>query len=403
MKLGRSLSRRSFTIGSIAAAGAGVAAIALTGCSSNTGRSETGEPQVVTDSSQMVSVLDGDFGYTEETLSAVSSWTLPLGTLLFHNAGNAWSAALLTPESATHVNTLGALSLSSGNLVTVKEEPVLGASYTYFDVRCTDSVYAWIEINYTDRSWQLFGQAFSAGSLSGEPVKLDEGDIDWEPPRLTVWNSSVIWQKMPLATGTKSGEASHCYLWSLGFDEGVELWESLGRFATTPRVAGDILTIVPRVLEDEGVYYGMTALDLTTEEYDQVDQLVMPSRVSPLDAIYMNDTFAFSIEASYDGAGNLGNMGSYFGVSGGPYVYVRREPLAQIVGNGTKFLVKSQSSHLIIDLEAQTYGGVYSPDRAIQYGDFPATEGLASQALVYSTVRGDSGLPESVQARVLQL
>ena len=403
MIFGKNVSRRSFTLGSIAAAGAGIATIALSGCSSEAERPATGEPQMVTDSSQMINVVDGDFEYSEESPAVSSSWTLPLGTLLFHNGDNTWSAALLTPESASNINTLGALSLSSGNLLTVKEDPTQGSPYTYFDVRCSDQVFSWIEICYTDRSWVLLAQQFSDGSLAGDPVKLDEGDIDWEPPRFTVWGDSVIWQKMPLATGNSSSEPSHCYIWALGSDSGREIWESPGRFATTPRVAGDILTIAPRVREDEGVYYGMTALDLTTEAFDKVDQLVMPSRVSPLDATYMNGMFAFTVEATYDGAGNLGNLGSYFGVSGGPYLYVRREPLAQITGNGSKFLVKAQSSHFVIDTDAQTYGVLYSPERSINYGDFPATEGTSSRILMYATVRGESGAPESVTARVFQL
>ncbi|WP_291290630.1 hypothetical protein [Enorma sp.] len=398
----RNISRRSFTIGSIAAAGAGMAAISLTSCSSDN-RPSTGEPQVVTDSSLMVNVLDGDYEYTDSTLASSEAWLLPLGTVLFHGGGCTWAAAMLTPESVSHINTLGVLSLASGNLSTVKEEPTQGTTYTYFDVRCSDTVMAWIEINYIDRSWVLFGQGLSNGTLTGSPVKLDEGDADWEPPRITAWQDSIIWQKMPLSTGSKSGESSHCYIWTLGSDEGVDIWESHGRFATTPRVSENLLTITPRVHEDEGVYYGLTALDLTTEGFDQVDQLVMPSRVSPLDAEYLNGTFAFSVEASYDGAGNLGNMGSYFGVAGGPFTYVRREPLSQITGNGSTYLVKSQSSHLIIDTEAQTYGALYSPDRSIQYGDFPATEGLSSQVLTFATVRSASGVPEGVQARVFQL
>lgn len=399
----RSLSRRSFAIGSAAAAGAGMASIALTSCSSNENHTQTGEPQVVTDSSLIINVLDGDYEYTDATLTPSATWTLPLGTLLFHTGNAAWSAAMLTPESAAHINTLGALSLSSGNLVTVKEDATQGSPYTYFDVRCSDSVYAWIEINYTDRSWALFGQQFADGSLVGDPVKLDEGDENWEPPRITVCGDSVIWQRMPLSTGSSAGEDSHCYIWSVGADEGIEVWTSHGRFATTPRVSGNVLTITPRVREDEGTYYGLTALDLTSKDYDQVDQLVMPSPVAPLDAEYLGDRFAFSVEASYDGAGSLGSMGSFLGVSGGPYLYVRREPLSQISGNGSTYLIKTQSSHLIVDTDAQTYGVLYSPDRSTEYGDFPATEGQSSQFLTFATVRGTTGIPESVTARVFQL
>ncbi len=49
-------------------------------------------------------------------------------------------------------------------------------------------------------------------------------------------------------------------------------------------------------------------------------QLVLPSSVSPFEAVYMGDTFVFSIEAAYSGVGSLGNMGTYIGNEGGPYL-----------------------------------------------------------------------------------
>lgn len=398
----RGITRRRFTQAT-AAAGAGLAVIALTSCSSDESTSSEGEPQVVTDDSQIIAVLDGDYESADANLSASSSWTLPLGTMLFHNGGNGWAAAMLTPESASSVNTLGALSLSTGKLSTLVSTATMGASYSFFDVRCSDSVYAWVEINYGDRSWVLLGQSFSNGALSGSPVQLDDGDVDWEPPRFTVWESSVIWEKMPLSTGGKSSKASHCYIWTVGGEEGVEIWESQGRFATTPRIAGSTLTIVPRVRNDSGVYYGLTALDITSSTFDQVDQLVLPRSVSPFDATYMNGMFVFSIEASYSGVGSLGNMGTFIGSEGGPYRYVRREPLAQVAANGAKYLVKVQSSFYVIDTDAETYAALGAPDRSVDYGDYPATEGLGSQVLTYATVRDDSGLPASVTARVFAL
>ena len=380
------VTRRRFVRGTVAAAGAGMAAIALSSCSSGgDSQQEDGEPQVVTDSSQIVAVLDGDYENVSNSLSASSTWSLPLGTMLFHNGGNTWAAAMLTPESATSVNTVGVLSLSSGNLTTLLDVASLGASYSFFDVRCSDQVYAWIEINYTDGSWVLLGQGLSNGALYGSPVQLDSGDSDWEPPRFTVWNSSVIWQKMPLASGNRTTEYSHCYIWTVGSSE------------------GSVLTIVPRVREGSGVYYGMTAVDITSSSYDQIDQLVLPRTVSPFDATYMNDQFVFSIEASYSGVGSLGNMGTFIGKEGGPYLYLRREPLAQVAGNGSRYLVKSQASHFVIDTEAQSYAVLTSPDRSIDYGDFPATEGASSQFLTFATVRDDTGVPASVTARVFSI
>ena len=394
------ISRRRFALGSLAA-GAGIAAISLTSCGPGSSQ-PTGEPQVVTDDSQIIGVLDGDYADAECPYEPVASYDLPLGTVLFH-AGGSWAAALLTPESARSVNTLGCFSTASGNLTTLVETPTLGSAYSFFDVRATDSVFAWVEINYTDRSWVLLAQGFGNGMLEGAAVELDSGDADWEPPRFTVWNSSVIWQKMPLATGARSAEDSHCYIWTLGDAEGVELWTSTGRFATTPRVADGILTIAPRVLNDDGVYYGMTALDLEDENRTQRDQLVLPSSVAPFEAVYMNGSFAFSIEASYDGRGSLGNMGTFIGREGGPYIYVRREPSAWVAGKGSRYLIKAQSSHFVVDTEAQTYATLRAPDRSVDYGDWPATDGVCDLFLTYATTRNDQGIPEAVTARVFSL
>lgn len=397
------ITRRRFTQGAAAAAGAGIAAIALSSCSSDKEQPSSGAPQVVTDESQIIAVLDGDFKRKSNTIKASATWSLPLGTLLFHSGGSSWAAAMLTPESAASVNTLGTLSLSSGNLTTLIETASLGSPYGFFDVRCSDQVYAWIEINYNDRSWVLLGQSFSGGALSGKPVKLDEGSKDWEPPRFTVWKSSVIWQKMPLATGNRTTDDSHCYIWTVGSDKGEEVYVSHGRFATTPRVSGSTLTIVPRVNEDNGVYYGLTALDITSKSYDKIDQLVLPRSVAPFDATYTNNTFVFSIEAAYSNAGSLGKMGTFVGREGGPYLYVRREPLAQVASNGTRYVIKAQSSHYVVDSDAQTYSVLAAPDRSLDYGDYPATEGETNQLLTYATVRDDEGLPASVTARVFAL
>lgn len=395
---GRGVSRRAFTAGTLAA-GAGLAAITLTSCSDNNDDS-TGEPQVVTDDSQIVDVIE-DYENVDNTLAATGSWSLPLGTMLFHTGG-VWAAAMLTPESARQVNTLGVLSLSSGNLFTLVEEPTQGATYGFFDVRCSGQVMAWVEVDYATRAWALIAQGFSDGTLTGSAVKLDEGDVDWEPARFTVWESSVIWQKMPLATGSKSAEDSHCYLWSLGDSEGTELWTSHGRFATAPRVSAGILTIAPRV-RDEGTYYGMTAIDLTDSDRPRRAQLVLPRGVAPFDATYINEQFVFSIEASYNGVGSLGNMGTFMGNEGGPYLYVRREPLACASAHGSRYVVKSRASHFIVDTEAKTYAVLTAPDRSIEYGDWPASEGDTDMLLTYATVRNEQGLPASVTARVFAL
>ncbi|MDY4041879.1 MAG: hypothetical protein SOY67_07275 [Collinsella sp.] len=395
------ITRRGFAKGTLAT-GAAIAAITLVGCSnSDEKRSTSGEPEVVTDSSKIIDALS-EYAEADLGIAATQTWSLAVGTMLFHCEGS-WAAAMLAPESAVSPNTLGLLSLSSGAVTTIMETPTRGRGYSFFDLRCADGVFAWIEINYATGDWALFGQGLSGGALTGQAVQLDSGDADWEPAPFTCTGSSVIWQKMPMATGTKSSETSTCYRWNVGEAEGTGIWESTGRFATHPRVAGTILTIAPRVRNDEGTYYGMTALDLADAEPKQVDQLVLPASIRPFEAVYTGSVFAFSIEASYDSGGSLGQMGTFIGREGGTYVYFSREPAAQIMFSGSRFLIKTQSAHYLIDTETEQLQGFSSADRSIGLGDFPASEGSTATPLVFATVRDAKGVPASVTARLLTI
>ena len=395
------VSRRSFVVGSALAAGGTMAAISLSGCSSGKDEKpkQTGEPQVITDDSKIVNVID-DYESAEVGIAAQFAWDLPLGTVPFHSEGS-WAALLQAPESARAVNTLGIISLASGASVTLVEQPTQGNQFDFHDVRCSDGVYAWVEMSYRTGDWVLIGQQLVNGQLAGEPVKLDSGNADWEPPRLAASGSSVIWQRMPFASGAKRSEFSHCYRWTVGDEEGKDLFESPGRFATWPRISNGTLTIAPRVRADEGQFYGLTAIDLA--DGSQIDQLVMPETISPFEAVYMDGAFAFSVEANYNSGGSLGKMGTFIGREGGPYVFLSREPLACVTGKGSRYVIKAQSSHFVVDTEAQTYAVLVAPDKSLDYGDYPASEGVTDRLVTYATVRGDTGLPANVRLRVFPL
>lgn len=394
------VSRRTLFKGG-AAATAALTVISLVGCDSDgEGSAVSGEPQVITDDSKIINIID-DFENVDNTLTPQLSWDVPLGTVPFHCEG-AWAALLEAPASARAINTLGIISLASGSRATLVPEPIKGKTYGFHDVRCSEQVYAWIEMDYATGDWVLLAQELENGVLVGEPVELDDGTTDWEPARFTVTGNSVIWQKMPFASGAKRAEYSHCYLWSVGSLKGKDLYESPGRFATWPRVSDGYLTIAPRVNASEGTFYGLTALDLQNNN-KVAAQLVMPETVSPFEAVYMGSSFAFSVEANYGYGGGLGNMGTFIGNAGGPFTYLSREPLACVAGNGTRYLIKAQSSHFVVDTEAQTYAVLAAPDKSLDFGDYPASEGTTDRFLTYATVRGDDGLPAAVQLRVFSL
>ncbi|MDY3221364.1 MAG: hypothetical protein SOX03_06690, partial [Collinsella sp.] len=281
------------------------AATLLAGCSKKTGTSDdaAGEPQVIKDDSKIVSITE-EYEAVDIDLKPTASWTLPLGTLLYYCDGG-YAAAMMAPASALHANTLGVFNMGDGSLTTLIDDPVEGSGYAFYDVRATDSVFAWVEMNYANSSWKLYAQTLSGAALTGNAVELDRGGEDYDPPLFTAFDSSVIWYKMPSTGGNKTGSDSYCYRRSLDESKAEAIWKSTGRFASAPRVSDGILTISPRVRNDEGVYYGMTAIDLTDGNNTKRAQLVLPSSVSPFEAVYMGDTFVFSIEATYAGVGGL--------------------------------------------------------------------------------------------------
>lgn len=393
------VTRRSFVVGSAAATAATAVALNLSGCGDDGAKKVTGEPQVITDESKVVDVTD-DYKNQDCTLQASASWDLPLGCVPFHCEGD-WAALMQAPESARSVNTLGILSLASGTRTTLVDRPSQGSAFSFYDVRCSAQVFAWVEMSYATGDWVLLAQPLQNGALQGKPKKIDSGNADWEPARFAATGDSVIWQKMPLATGSKRSETSHCNRWRVGDKEPRTLCESVGRFATWPRISDGTLTIAPRVNNDEGVFYGITAYDLSSEK--MVDQLVMPQNVSPFEAVYMGDSFAFSVEANYQSGGVLGKMGTFIGREGGPFVFLSREPLACVMGKGSTYLIKAQSSHFVVDTKAETYSVLVAPDKALGYGDYPASEGLTDRAVTYATVRGDNGLPAAVRVRAFGL
>ena len=387
-------------MGGTLAGAAAMTAITLAGCDKGSESKATGEPQVITDSSKIVNVTE-EYKEADPGLAAQFSWDLPLGTVPFHSEG-AWAALMQAPASAREVNTLGIISLATGNLATLVSAQTQGDTFSFHEVRCSEQVFAWVEMNYTTNDWVLVAQQLSNGQLTGEPFKLDEGDADWEPPRLTASGDSVIWYKMPAANGSKTGEHSHCYRWQSGDAEGKDLWESNGRFAAYPRVSEGILTIAPRVKNEDGMFYGITALNLD-DDSKMIDQLVMPQTVVPFEAVYMGRSFAFSVEANYNSGGSLGNMGTFIGREGGPFVFLSREPLACAAGKGARYFIKVQSSHFVVDTDAQTFGVLTAPDKTLEYGDYPASAGTTDRFVTFATIRDDTGLPAAVRMRVFAL
>ncbi|MDO4404125.1 MAG: Tat pathway signal protein [Atopobiaceae bacterium] len=362
---------------------------------------------MVVDEKAQNNILDEENGYTEVDLSLAetATWELPAGTVLRPSLSS-WVPALAAGSSAIPVVKATALSTDTGAFVDVLTSLVMGnePNMAIYDVRCSDQVYAWIEIDMLKRNWALYAQRFADGAVSGQVSTLGEGDADWDPPLFAVVGDMVIWQVMPSITGTKTREHSFCYLWHMGDHDAQSVVESPGRFATPPAISDTTITLAPRVRADKGIFYGITAYNLNDNLATTVDQLVLPQAVRPFRAVYMGNRFAFSIEANYASGGLLGRMGTYIGQGDGPFISLVREPYAQVAGKDNLYIIKSRASYFVVDTDRQTYSILGATNRCVDYGEYPASEGVCSRFITFATVKDvKTGYPSTVTVRSFAL
>lgn len=400
MRLPR-LTRRGFiktaALGSAAAAAVSV----LSGCS-HASDEEASDP-VVVDEDSAEDILS-TFEEVECPLVVENAWELPLGNVL-HPADGTWIPVTTAGSSATPMVKASVLSLASGQLAEVVSAPFQeGATKVIYDARCSDYVYAWVELDLATRDWALYAAPFSAGALSGDVRTLWEADANYDPAPFAVSERSVIWQVQPSTSGSKTTESSRCYLWHSGDSEAQAVVESSGRFATSPTISGDAVVLTPRVRVDEGVYYGVTAYSLSDDLATRLDQLVMPQSVRPFRATRVGDRFLVSVEASYGSGGLLGQMGTYIGTADSGFFRLNREPSEGGCGNGDVIVIKGTASYFVIDLANRQYSTLLATDRSVDYGEYPARAGNCDLFVSFSTVKdADSGYPASVSVRTFRL
>lgn len=393
------LSRRGF----LRATGIGVASGAaiglLPGC---TGHDEYVVPEpMVVDEDTAISIID-EYEEQDFSLSDLAEWTLPLGSVL-HEATGSWIPVTQAGSSASPMVKGCAFSTENGMLVDVVPD-AMGDSHTVviYDARCSDDVYAWVELDFLTHDWWLYAARFSSasGELEGTATTLWKADANYDPPGFTCVGNTVLWQVMPSLSGDKTKESSFCYLWKLGDANAQAVVESPGRFAIEPSISDDVVVLAPRVRADEGVFYGVTAYSLDDDLATIVDQLVLPRSVRPFYATYVGKRFAISIEANYSSGGMFGTMGTYVGPSEGPFVRLAREPSANVAAWDDTFIIKSRASYFVVDVRKSTYSILTAANRCVDYGEFPVRVGKTNTFFTFATVKDEaSGYPTAVTVR----
>lgn len=390
------LSRREFLRlggGALACATVLGAPAVLTGCS---GGSDKNTPSALEVSANDVVTLDA-FAEIEDPTGYYEVKDLaqyPKGTMLFASE-DVTAAALLTGETASPLSTCSLVNLENGAMTPALDRAVNhDVGYSIFAVRASRELLVWVESNYLTSDWMVYCATISDGKLTGQPVKLDEGNGEYDTPEIAVIGTAAYWIVQPAENGPRTTENSYLRVAS-GGSRSSDMITSEGRFNGGLSVSGQILTAMPRAKASSGVYYELTAIAAGSGSI--VATQVMPHSFRPSNAIYMNNAFAFTIPASYDYGGGIANVGTYYPIAGSSWLRLARQSLTPPgICNGWLF-AKSSSRTVFIDTNNQQYFVVDAPDGCADYGDYSVCTGEVSRVYNYATVNRYTGSERTTQ------
>lgn len=379
------MSRRGFLrAGSVAAMGIAMlgAPAILTGCSRNSNNESL---DILNVSTNDVVTLDAFAEIEDPSLyyEVKEIAQYPKGTMLFASE-DVIAAAFCTGETAAPLSTCGLVALETGAMTPALEQAVnhdLG--FNISSVRASKELLVWVESNYLTSEWMVYCASISDGKLAGQPVRLDEGNGEYDTPEIAVIGSSAYWIMQPAENGPRTKEDSYLRV-AAGGSRSSDLITSHGRFNGGLSVSGQVLTAMPRADSASSVYYQLTAISAGSGT--PIATQVLPHSYRPSNAIYMNNAFAFTIPASYDYGGGIANVGTYYPIAGSLWLRLTRQSLTPPgICNGWLF-AKSSSRTVFIDTVEQQYFVVNAPDGCEDFGDYSVCTGEVPRVYNYATV-----------------
>ena len=356
------------------------ASLTLSACGSDSSSENTAE--VLSVKSDQVVTLDAyaEVKKPQKYYKIEELIKIPGEAILFSSDGKV-AAVLQAGESASPLNIVSLLNLSTGSLTQVLQKPVsYDEGYDIFEVRCSKSLIIWVESNYLTSAWRVYVASVSSGGTSiGSPVLVDEGDAEYDAPELAVVGSQAYWIVQPAESGTKTKEDSYLKT-SSGSASGTVI-TSHGRFCGGLSVSGSTLTAMPRA-DMSGVYYQMTSV----EGGSVVSTTVLPRAYKPNGAIFLNGGFAFGISASYDYGDGISNVGTYYPIGQGNWLRLIRQPITVPgLSNGWLFC-KSGSRTVFVDVDNKSYFTINAPDGCTDYGDYSVQFGKVGTIYNFATI-----------------
>lgn len=327
-------------------------------------------------------------------IQLAGSYKLPYGTLVW--ADNDSVAACLSPtETASPLNTVSVLYLSSGNTKTVLEAAQGAADgFEILDVRCSESGLVWIESNPYQSRWRVFTATLNDGSANNIQ-QVDEGDGNWLMPSLAAIDNTAFWQMSPNTSGEASSEPAVLKAVSFGSTDVQTVYSSKRSFATRLSSATDGVVITP-LAESTSVHYQPTKISADTLQ--TVDQMTLPSNMTPNVAGYGPSGFSFGFSNIYNYGGGIANLGTYTprtavqpnNYNDLPWFRFGRTPITDPCWCGNWFIVKSTTSLTGTHFASKSYFAISIVSGADSYGEQLVSSGTCSSFVGLTQVIDDS-------------
>ena len=317
------------------------------------------------------------------TIEDVMSY--PAGTTLY-STGDEIAAALCTGVTANPLSTLALVNLEDGKAATVLEKAEASEEgFVIHAVRASDDLIVWVESNYLTSDWRVYSARIRKKSMHiGSISQLDAGDRQYDVPEIAVIGSTAYWIVQPAQDGERTSEDSLLKASSAGSAAAV-IYTSHGRFNGGLSVSGNTLCAMPRVDTDKGIYYQMTAIQDGAGAV--IASQILPQSFKPVNAIYLDTGFSFSIGASYDYGGGIGLVGTYYPLGNGEWLRLIKQPVTPAGTCRGWLFCKSGSRTVFVNPNERSYFTIDAPDNCKDYGDYSVRVGQTNLVYNYAALQ----------------
>lgn len=389
------LTRRNLLIGAGAIAGIAALGGGISLATSSLGGSKEATVDSISVPEDAVESLS-DYNQVDynQHVKLAGSYKLTYGTLVW--ADNDTLAACLVPgESASPLNTVSLLNLSSGKTTSVLSAAQgAGDGYEIIDVRCSENGLVWTESSAYESTWRVYTAKLSNGSATAI-TQVDQGDGNWLIPSLAAVGNTAFWQVCPNTSGDAATERSALKSARFGSADVAVPYTSKKAFATRITAADDGVVITPRA-EATGTYYQLTKI--SGDSNATVDQMTLPSSMTPDLASYGRSGFSFGFSSIYNFGGGIANLGTYTPRSAAnAYQYnnlqwfrFTRTPITAPCWSGEWYVVKSTTALCGVNFSSKSYFAIDTASGCDTYGEHLVSTGTRSSFVGLSQITDDN-------------